>query len=175
MPGKVEGLMPLEVTVQLKTPGWKKSLRPYCKTVRETCTAAIMATKLAKYDCLWTMAVVLADDAFIKSLNRDYRGKNKATNVLSFPSEPAIEAGAKTYAKAGEFELGDIILAYETVAREAAEQNKSFASHARHLLVHGTLHLLGYDHMEEHEAQAMEKLEIKILEKQGIDNPYLSA
>ena len=166
----------LEVTIQLKTPAaWKTRLRPYCKTVRETCESAIAATKLAKYDCQWSMAVVLADDAFIKKLNRDYRGKNKATNVLSFPSEPDIERNAKTFSRQGEYELGDIILAYETILREATEQKKSFTHHARHLLVHGTLHLLGYDHMEQAQAQAMEKLEIKILKKQNIDNPYLSA
>lgn len=165
--------MPLEVTVQLKTPAWKSPLRPYCKTVREICAETIAATKLAKLDCHWTMAVLLADDAFIKELNKDYRGKNKATNVLSFPSEEAIEAHAKAFAKQGEFELGDIILAYETVEREAAEQGKTFAAHAKHLIIHGTLHLLGHDHMEEKEASKMESLEIKILKKHGIDNPYL--
>lgn len=163
----------LEVTIQLQTPDWKKSLRPYCKTVRETCAATIEATKLAKQPCLWTMAVVLADDAFVQALNRDYRGKDKPTNVLSFHAEEHIEKNARALAKQGECELGDIILAYETVAREAKEQNKRFADHARHLLVHGTLHLLGHDHMEESEAEAMEKLEIKILKKQGIVNPYL--
>ncbi len=167
--------MALEVTIQLQRAEWKKPLRPYCKTIRDICASSIAETKLAKYDCNWTMAVVLADDAFIKTLNRDYRGKNKATNVLSFPSEPDIEKNAKAYAKHGEFELGDIILAYETVLREAEKQQKTFAQHAKHLLVHGTLHLLGHDHMEEGEAAKMEALEIKILKKQSIDNPYLSA
>jgi len=167
--------MPLETTIQLKTPDWKKSLRPYCKTVREICAAAIANTKLARYDCQWNICVVLADDAFIKALNHQYRGKNKATNILSFASADAIEANAKHYASAEEFELGDIILAHETVEREAKSQGKSFAAHAKHLLVHGTLHLLGHDHMDETEAAEMEKLEIKILKKQNIDNPYLSS
>jgi len=105
------------------------------------------------------MAVVLADDAFIRELNRDYRGQDKPTNVLSFPGEDAY--------------LGDLILAYETVEREAREQGKSAKHHAIHLLVHGTLHLLGYDHMVAKDAARMEALEIKILKKQEIDNPYL--
>lgn len=166
--------MPLDVTLQLKHAAWKTALRPYAGTVRGTLAAALAETALAECDCRWSMAVLLADDAFIRGLNRDYRGYDKPTNVLSFAAAPAIEAHARRLSGRGECELGDIVIAYETVAREAAEQGKSFAAHARHLLVHGLLHLLGYDHEEEAQARKMENLEIKILKKQGIDNPYLS-
>ncbi len=105
------------------------------------------------------VSIVLADDAFIQNLNKEYRGKDKPTNVLSFPQgEP--------------FSLGDIILARETITREAEDQKKSFDDHLSHLTVHGILHLLGFDHEEESEAEEMEALEIEILEKMGLKNPY---
>lgn len=107
------------------------------------------------------ISVLLTDDAHIRVLNRDYRVKDKATNVLSFPQdEPEM--------------LGDIILAYETVMREAAEQGKTFEAHLTHLLVHGCLHLLGYDHEEDDEAEEMEALEVEILAGLGVNNPYAS-
>lgn len=151
--------MKLDVAIQLRHPGWKKLLRPYCKTTRAICEAAVADGLPRKRNASYEMAVVLADDAFIRELNRDYRGQDKPTNVLSFPGEDAY--------------LGDLILAYETVEREAREQGKSAKHHAIHLLVHGTLHLLGYDHMVAKDAARMEALEIKILKKQEIDNPYL--
>jgi len=104
------------------------------------------------------VSVVLADDAFVQNLNRDYRGKDKPTNVLSFPQDAPM--------------LGDIVLAYETVVREAGEQDKSFDAHFSHLLIHGLLHLLGHDHEEDEEAEEMEALEVEILEKIGVKNPY---
>lgn len=110
------------------------------------------------------ISIVLADDNFVQNLNKTYRGKNKPTNVLSFPQDP--EPGA------GEINLGDVVLAYQTVKKEAQSQGKSFMDHASHLLVHGILHLLGHDHENDEEAKEMESLEIKILEKLGIKNPY---
>ncbi len=106
------------------------------------------------------VALVLADDAKVMALNRDYRGKAKPTNVLSFPADPALG------------HLGDVVLAYETVRAEAAADEKSFADHACHLVVHGMLHLLGYDHETEAEAEAMEAREREILASLGIADPY---
>jgi len=106
------------------------------------------------------IAVVFSDDEQVRELNREFRDKDAPTNVLSFEQEPNDE------------EWGDIIFAYETILREAQEQGKDFSHHLTHLLVHGTLHLLGYDHTEDEEAEAMEALEIHILSKLGIDNPY---
>ncbi len=112
--------------------------------------------------------VALADDAGVQVLNRQYRGKDKPTNVLSFPA-PGRPAGIEPDDPRP---LGDIILAQETVAREAREQCVSPEHHFQHLVVHGLLHLLGYDHETDEEAEAMEALEIAILARLGIANPY---
>jgi probable rRNA maturation factor len=114
------------------------------------------------------VSVVLADDAFVQKLNKEYRGKDAPTNVLSFHQFEPEELKAQR----GYVALGDIIVAYETVAREAAAQNKRFEDHLTHLFIHGTLHLLGYDHIDDDEAEVMEALEIKILAGMGIKNPY---
>ena len=105
------------------------------------------------------VALVLSDDAHIQQLNRDFRGKDKPTNVLSFPSDEPDE-------------WGDIIVSVDTLRVEAMQQHKTFADHVCHMLVHGMLHLLGYDHEIEEEAQEMEALEITILREVGVENPY---
>ena len=104
------------------------------------------------------ISVVLADDDFVHTLNKQYRGKDKPTNVLSFENEGLC--------------AGDIVVAYGVLAREAREQHKSFRAHLAHLLVHGTLHLQGYDHLTEKQAQKMETLETKIMQKLGYEDPY---
>ena len=104
------------------------------------------------------VSVVLADDAFVHVLNKQYRGKDQPTNVLSFENE-GIQAG-------------DIVVAYGVLKREAQEMKKPFLSHLAHLLIHGTLHLQGYDHITDKQAQKMEKLEIKLLKELGYPNPY---
>jgi probable rRNA maturation factor len=110
-----------------------------------------------------TLRFVDSDESRV--LNRDYRGKDTPTNVLSFPFEnpPGVELPL----------LGDLILCHPVVAREAAEQDKSLPNHYAHMVVHGTLHLLGQDHLEDDEADAMESLERKILAELGIADPYL--
>ena len=166
--------MDLDVSVQLRCPRWKTLLKPYCKTVRMACAEALASSKIASIACQWEMAVVLADDAFIRELNKTYRGVDKPTNVLSFPSIERMESQAKRVSKGvNSFELGYVVLALETVEREAEAQHKTFRNHALHLLVHGTLHLLGYDHEEDKDAKKMEKLEVEVLEKLGLCNPYL--
>lgn len=105
------------------------------------------------------ISLVLANNDFIQELNKNYRGKDKPTNVLSFPQDDDLM-------------LGDIIMAYETVAVEAQEQGKSFEDHASHLAIHGILHLLGHDHEDEAEAEEMEMIEVAVLRKLGIKNPY---
>lgn len=165
--------MPLEIIMHVQELQWKKSLRPYCKTITAICNATFDATKLAHIDADWSLAVVLTNDAALQTLNHDFRSKDMPTNVLSFPAEERIEARAKSLAKAGMTELGDVILAYETIAKEAKEQGKTFKAHTQHLLVHGMLHLLGYDHMQPEQAKKMENKEIKILKSHDIPNPYL--
>lgn len=109
--------------------------------------------------------VALSDDATVQSLNVRFRGKDKPTNVLSFP---ALERPGADPPRA----LGDIVLAQETIAREAAEQGVAAARHLQHLVVHGLLHLLGFDHETEAEAEEMEGIEIAVLARLGIANPY---
>lgn len=112
-----------------------------------------------------------------RRLNRDFRGKDAPTNVLSFPAagpviEPDIGPDDESNAEGKTRPLGDIVLARETVMREAVEQAVDFSHHVTHLIVHGVLHLLGYDHGVDAEAEEMEALEIEILSELGIDNPY---
>lgn len=103
-------------------------------------------------------SVVFGDDDFVQGLNRDYRDKDKPTNVLSFPQDLPM--------------MGDLVFAYGVVKREAEEQSKSFDDHLLHLSVHGSLHLLGYDHIDEGDAEEMEAIEIAILREMGVKNPY---
>jgi len=118
------------------------------------------------------VAVRLTDDAEVHQLNRDFRGKDRPTNVLSFPQvqDDLLESLANS--DDGEILLGDIVLARETCAREAEEKGISLEDHATHLIVHGALHLVGYDHMDDASAGAMEALEVKALASLGLANPY---
>lgn len=112
------------------------------------------------------VAIVLTDDSGIRTLNRDWRGIDKPTNVLSFPSAPppGTDASARM--------LGDIAIAYETTRREAESKHKPFADHLSHLAVHGFLHLVGYDHENDADADEMENLERAILASIGVPDPY---
>ena len=114
------------------------------------------------------LGITLGDDERQQRLNRDYRGKDAATNVLAFPAADRagpLPAGAPLL-------LGDVVLAFETVAREAAEQNKTLGDHLCHLVIHGVLHLLGCDHEGVAEAAAMEAREIELLAALGVADPY---
>lgn len=113
------------------------------------------------------VTLLFTSDAEIQALNKQWRGKDKPTNVLSFPA-----AGGMPVPAGEDPPLGDIALAFQTVAREAAEQGKSLAHHTSHLIVHGMLHLLGYDHEEDGEAEDMENEERTILARLGIADPY---
>lgn len=117
------------------------------------------------------VSVLLADNDYSQELNHSYRGKDAPTNVLSFPSLTREELERFAH-KQSPIILGDIVLAFEVVLQEAEQQKKRFLEHLTHLIVHGTLHLLGYDHVENKEADAMEALEVSILEQLGINDPY---
>ena len=112
------------------------------------------------------VAVLACDDTRIAALNADFRSKSQPTNVLSWPAAD-LAPGEVPPA-----ELGDIAIAYDTCQREAAEQGKPFAAHVTHLLVHATLHLLGYDHQNDADAAQMEHLEVEVLGKLGLPDPY---
>ncbi len=113
------------------------------------------------------LSIVLTSDAAVQELNRDYRGKDHPTNVLSFPGyEDASLLPGQPLA------LGDIILAYETLDNEAKAQGKTFRQHLAHLLIHGFLHLLGYTHETDSDAQLMESMETNIMKRAGFPDPY---
>ncbi|MEO1917994.1 MAG: rRNA maturation RNase YbeY [Candidatus Thioglobus sp.] len=110
------------------------------------------------------LLIRIVDKTEIQNLNKTYRHKDQATNVLSFPSDLPKEID--------EAILGDVVICTDVVTDEAKAQNKTFDEHLTHMAIHGILHLMGYDHIDETEASVMESLEIKILEKIGIANPY---
>ncbi len=139
--------------------------RPPLANIEAWVVAALDATGVVSGDA--EVAVLLADDEAIRQMNREYRGKDRPTNVLSFPAGDI--AGLPGDAPAP---LGDIVLCPDVIAREAAEQGKAPDDHWAHLCVHGALHLAGYDHVEDDEARAMEALEVRILAGLGIADPY---
>ena len=119
------------------------------------------------------IGVVLADDALVQDLNREYRGRDRPTNVLSFALTDGQETRFPAGAAGEPVMLGDVVLAFETVAREAREEAKAPRHHAVHLVVHGVLHLMGYDHGTEADARIMERMEQRILADLGIADPYM--
>lgn len=140
-------------------------------------TTALAHLKLS--DTTYEITLMGCDDARIKELNAEFRDKPKATNVLSWPAQdlaPLIPGEAPAKPEPDLFDeitaLGDIALAYETCQREAREQGKPFANHVTHLILHGALHLLGYDHENDTDAARMERLEIEVLARLGIESPY---
>jgi probable rRNA maturation factor len=164
----------LDIAVLRESPEWPEidwdtlALKAVTAAVRHSPNADY-ATQAATYE----IAVKLTDDGEVQALNKAYRGKDKPTNVLSFPMVQAdlLEAMANT--DDGEVLLGDIVLAAGVCAAEAAEKDISIPDHAAHLIIHGTFHLLGYDHMIDAEAEEMEALEIRALASIGLGNPYL--
>ena len=149
------------VALVVEAPEWRKGAAGLLPQLRR---AARLAWSRAskKGSARNSFTILLADDAKLKSLNLDFRGKDNPTNVLSFPAQ-----GTGSY-------LGDIAVAFGVTDREAKEAGKPFAAHATHLVVHGVLHLLGYDHERAGEARIMEQLEIAILAELGIANPYVA-
>jgi len=151
---------------------WRKAL-PNVEHVAETAARAALRGGLADPAAkpfrprgrAAELSLVLAGDPLVRSLNRRWRGHDAATNVLSFPAgDDAVGAGPLL--------LGDVVLAYETVAREAQDQGKTLAAHLSHLVAHGVLHLLGWDHESDAEARRMEGLERRILARLGMADPY---
>lgn len=151
---------PLNIEISRNSDGWPDALDARA----EAAVRAALAQSKAKITGAAELSIVLTDDAEQQVLNRDWRGIDKSTNVLSFPQIEPFGAVAGL--------LGDIILARETLVREADEQGVSFEDHFTHLVVHGFLHLLGYDHMDDDEALAMEGLETQILASLGVADPY---
>ncbi|MET0155611.1 MAG: rRNA maturation RNase YbeY [Rickettsiales bacterium] len=139
-------------------------LDAFCATLVDACRARLPQLGKGAEWC-----VNFSDDAEVARLNYDFRGKNESTNVLSFPSDDVCPDEAEVPREAY---LGDVIFAFETVAKEAEEGGLSLREHTAHLFIHGLLHMLGYDHETDRDAGAMEALEIDILADLGIENPY---
>ncbi len=159
------------IDVALACAGWTQ-LCPAAESLARGAAELALARGTAALGLAWPgtveLGITLADNANQQRLNRDYRGLDKPTNVLAFS---VWEAGTQLPPGAPVL-LGDVVLALEAVAQEAAEQKKPFADHLLHLTVHGVLHLLGYDHLTQVEAAAMELLERSILAEMGLLNPY---
>lgn len=161
----------IDIDVSVSEPEWNESfleLEDLAKqAVQIAIDMAVLPEPVRGRDL--EISVVLANDDLLQVLNREYRQMDKPTNVLSFATLDSDDPPPPD----GPFPLGDIILSYQTIDREAMEQGKFFRDHFVHMVVHGTLHLVGYDHMTEDEATIMETLEIRILEKMHIQNPYM--
>jgi probable rRNA maturation factor len=154
---------PPTVDIVVVSPLWKAQ-----RSVKAVLRRAIVEAASMLSTTEGELAIVLTDDSAIRALNRDWRRKDTATNVLSFPAkEPRAARGTPRL-------LGDIVIAYETTQREARAEHKLFAHHLAHLAVHGFLHLAGYDHRADDEATAMERLETAILARLDVPNPYVA-
>jgi probable rRNA maturation factor len=145
------------------SPRWSAAL-PARPLARETIAAAVVESGVALAPGA-ELCIHLADDEHVRGLNARWRGLDQPTNVLSFPaSAPAEIAKAQL--------IGDIVLAFETLTREAADEGKPLADHYRHLVAHGFLHLIGFDHDNEADAERMEAIETRILARLGVADPY---
>jgi probable rRNA maturation factor len=155
---------PLDFDLTIEAGDWPAE--PVLTALVEQALAAAFAEFGADRPGESELGVVFTDDARIRELNAGWRCKDQATNVLSFPAFPETKSGPLPPL------LGDIVLAAETVASEAALEGKRMENHISHLVVHGLLHLVGYDHEDEAEAEAMEALERRILARLAIPDPY---
>ncbi|MCG7491188.1 rRNA maturation RNase YbeY [Vibrio sp. Of14-4] len=125
-----------------------------------------LTTAVDKFQSQAEVTVRIVDDSESHQLNLEYRGKDKPTNVLSFPFEAPMGIEMDL--------LGDLVICKQVVEQEAKEQSKPLMAHWAHMVVHGSLHLLGYDHIEDEEAEEMESLETEIMQSMGFDDPYLA-
>jgi len=155
----------LTVDVLIESDAWQ--MLPEAEDIARRAIAAAAASSTELGDRKAELSILLCDDETITALNGRWRGQEKPTNVLSFPTLPL--QGAVTCEKAS---LGDIAIAYGTLMREAGESGKAASAHLAHLVVHGFLHLLGYDHQTDDEAERMERVERDILARIGVADPY---
>ncbi|MCU0832112.1 MAG: rRNA maturation RNase YbeY [Rhizobiaceae bacterium] len=151
----------IQVDLAIEAEGWP----PEADILALAATAFAHACDEADIEPSFVVSLLLTNDAAVRDLNREWRGQDKPTNVLSFP-------GSDMPGPDGVVFLGDIALARETIAREAAGDGKTFTDHLTHLMVHGLLHLAGYDHEDDAEAEEMEALETRILARLAIADPY---
>jgi probable rRNA maturation factor len=164
--------MKFEIDLCFNCKKWPKNIILKDKKIFELLSIEIIkAIKAINLCKTLSFSTVFVSDEEIKQYNLKSRNKNSATNVLSFPTENFSKKDLKKFQRENLF-LGEIIFSFETIKKESEEQNKNFQDHLRHLFIHSILHLLGYAHKEKKEREEMEALEILILEKFGIRNPY---
>lgn len=173
-------MIKLSVHLVKSSPKWKAAFPSMKKKIEQAAAAAFLnAKKPAAFDRRhFEITLVLSDDKTQKSLNHDFRGKNKSTNVLSFPQlnmQKFRKTALDVFPVKEPVPLGDVVLAFETILAESKKQEKTMEEHVLHLVVHGVLHLLGYDHMRDKDAKKMEKLECDILDALGYADPYETA
>jgi probable rRNA maturation factor len=166
----------LDISISLEAGDWEVVVADVEQRIETAARAAFDAAERPSVldGAPAEMSLVLADDALVRTLNRDYRDKDKPTNVLSFALLDDLDDTDDVLAREEGMPIliGDVILAFETVQREAREQGKTVRDHLTHLVIHGVLHLLGYDHQSDPDADRMERLETSILARMGIADPY---
>jgi probable rRNA maturation factor len=160
----------IDIDVALPCRRWKRALPDAADRAEAAARAAFLGAR--QRPAYAEISLVLADDATVRALNRRWRKRDSATNVLSFASAAPRTPTLPRKGDAAPTLLGDVVLAYETIAREAEEQGKKFADHFAHLVTHGVLHLLGFDHVEDAQARRMEALERRVLARLGVADPY---
>ena len=160
-----------DIAIIIDKPCWNQTIKEWEDLIRP---AVLEALHQASWVHTAELSILFTDDAVIQELNKNFRGSDKPTNVLAFPSlEPSeILSFMNKTDVPKKIVLGDVVLAYQTLMQEAIHQNKSFHDHLIHLVVHGVLHLLGFDHEKDENAAIMELLEIQTLAKFDIRNPY---
>jgi probable rRNA maturation factor len=163
---------PSTIALTVGDPAWRRHLADPERICRDALRATLVRVPDTARLTRAEVSVLLADDATVRRLNAGYRGRDRPTNVLSFPMFEDVRARAPGPSPAGTVPLGDIVLAFETVRDEARAEAKPFPHHVSHLLIHGCLHLLGYDHQNAADAALMEELEREALAQLGIPDPY---
>jgi len=163
----------LDVAVSIRSGAWRTALPEAAALCRRAARAALAARRAELGPGAMEVSIVLADDDMVRGLNRSYRDRDEATNVLSFPAlEGAALASPGPRPDGAPVMLGDVAVAFETARTEALAEDKPLAHHLVHLVVHGVLHLLGYDHHDPVAAEIMEKLEAEVLAGLGVPDPY---
>lgn len=159
--------MPKKTRVDIFAPRneWMRDVEGLSKLVTEAARAAIRTSGRVQHEC--ELSVILTDDRELRMLNKEHRGIDAPTNVLAFPGEPLEDDEGSYTAMDRPLVMGDILTAYETMVREAAEAGKPLREHLAHIVVHGALHLCGFDHEEESDAEKMEALERRIMKDLG--------
>ena len=163
----------VDVDIDTQASDWERDLPTIEELANKISRSVFSITNFDNFTDHIEFSIILSDDSKVRTLNKEYRGADKPTNVLSFPAEDVTPKNFKNIPTYNGFiMIGDIVFAYQTLQYEAKNLGKSFEAHFCHLLVHGLLHLLGFDHETEKEADEMERIEVKVLSNFNIESPY---